>query len=375
MRFAVLKNSGDTTFSTRGDFEVWNFTNDSASSGYPVKSFKVGRIKLFAQKGSLPLKKGLYTLSFDSLKFDTEEKALMINRINVVSAYGPYAMPDHNGGVETDWYNMQLDSFSLTGINTGRLFTDTSFVAKSGEIGYYNGDILRDKRPPFPEKPDTKLPSDMLASIPFGLQIDTLLVDLADIKYRERRKNTDEPGMVSFNELHATFTDLGNIDSLKSGPTKLHARAEVMDAATLNADFEFQPPGSSQPSTASGTLEPVDITTFNPMLIPNAAVKVTSGHVKQLAFNFGYNNDKSSGDMIFQYENLEFQILNRDENSERKLISLLADAFIVHDENLKSQDSYEKGVISFERDKKKSIFNYWWKSLLSGLENVAATIK
>jgi hypothetical protein len=72
-----------------------------------------------------------------------------------------------------------------------------------------------------------------------------------------------------------------------------------------------------------------------------------------------------------EYENLGIAFLNEEDGSKRKLKSLIANSFAIKEENLKGTKSYKSGTISFERDKKKSVFNYWWKSVFSGIKSIS----
>ena len=48
-------------------------------------------------------------------------------------------------------------------------------------------------------------------------------------------------------------------------------------------------------------------------------------------------------------------------------MTLILNAFIVKKE-MNAEE--RKGVILFYRDNRKAIFNYWWKSLLSGIKSL-----
>lgn len=361
----------DTIFSTHLDLNVWKLNTDSASSGYSTSAFNFERIKLFAEKGKLKVRNGLFYLSFDKLNFDTKNPALTVSSAKFASPYSRYEIGEQRG-VETNWYNINIDSIQLNQIEISKLLQDTALVIGQTNIKNIEADIFRDKHLPFPEKkPDTKLPSVLVQSIPIGFHNDSLIIQNANIKYEERGKNSEEAGTVSFNSLYAKFLNVSNIDSLKTAPMTLSANAEVMGAATLNADFTFTAPGASEPSTVTGTLEPAKFSIFNPMLTPYVGVKIQSGQINQLAFNFGYNNDRSNGDVIFQYENLDFVMLNKKNNSKKLVFTFLANTFVIQDENVEGQDDYRKGEILYERDKKKAIFNFWWKSILNGLKSVA----
>ncbi len=115
----------------------------------------------------------------------------------------------------------------------------------------------------------------------------------------------------------------------------------------------------------------MDIEAFNPMLVQNAAVRVETGNLKRLAFNFTYDDDRSAGDLLFEYDNLKVHILDKEDRTNKKVQSFFTNILVLQKGNIRDDRSFREGTIAFERDKKKSLFNYWWKSLLSGIKSIA----
>lgn len=378
VEFHLLKqqqNEVDTVFTTLFGLNISNLSTDSSNTDYRYSApgFHFDKIEFIARQGEVKMGKGLYKFHFENLSFDSDYPNLVVAKSKFTSPYGKYEIGQHTG-VETDWYNMKIDSIELSSIKLHSLLKDTIFMLNNINIGNIQADIFRDKRLQFPKKPDTKLPAELIQSIPMRFHCDSIILQNADIQFEEHGKNAEEAGRITFNNLHAKFTDIGNIDSLRKGPIKLSARAEVMNTATLTVDFLFTSPGAKEPSQVTGSLEPAKFAIFNPMLLPYLGVKVQSGQIDQLDFNFGYNNNRSNGDMIFEYKNLDFVMRNQENNSKKLVFTFLANSFVIEEQNLKGNSSYEKGEISFERDPKKAAFSYWWRSLLSGFKSIATTI-
>lgn len=108
------------------------------------------------------------------------------------------------------------------------------------------------------------------------------------------------------------------------------------------------------------------------MLIPAAFTQIESGWLQNLDFEFTYGNDQSEGIMNFEYENLKIHTLkkkNVEKNPLQAVKTFIANTFVIKTDNLQSDKNFRQGEIQFERNKKKSIFNYWWKSLLSGFKS------
>ena len=100
-------------------------------------------------------------------------------------------------------------------------------------------------------------------------------------------------------------------------------------------------------------------------------MRVETGNLKRLAFNFTYDDDRSAGDLLFEYDNLKVHILDKEDRTNKKVQSFFTNILVLQKENIRDDRSFREGTIAFERDKKKSLFNYWWKSLLSGIKSIA----
>lgn len=239
------------------------------------------------------------------------------------------------------------------------------------EISKFTGFAFKDKRLPFPEKPNKNLPMELLDSLPFTLHVDSIKIEDTNIEYAERVKDSKEAGSVTFNNITAIIKNLSNIDSLITGPTTMHAIANVMNEATLTADFIFPNIKFSHLYSVKGDLESMDIASFNPILKQNAAVLVKSGKINDLSFDFIYNNEHSQGTLCFDYIDLKIDIIDKRDSRVKKTQTFLINNILLHKHNTRAKEPFREGNISFSRDKKRSIFNYWWKSIYSGIKSTA----
>ena len=363
----------DTLVYTEIDANVSNININSNVQKFVFQNHSFGRINLSVRNTKYYLLNRLYHAAIDSLSFDSQNTDFSAYNIRLKSNYPKYEIA-HVTGVETDWYDISLSSFKLKDIRLTELLKDSLLIAQKAKLNGLQVHSFRDKRLPFPEKEDTKLPMEMVNSLPVKVHCDSLLLTDSYIQYEEHRKNADKAGIVKFHQLNAQILNLSNIDSLIEGTTTMKASAKLMNKSQLDAEFVF--PNNRYPKNykVTGTLQPLQIAVINPMTAPVASAKIESGETKTVAFNFVYTNEKSDGEMIFEYENLKVTLLNKQNGSNQTLKSFLANTLVIKKNNLQGNDSFNKGEISFERDKKKSIFNYWWKSLLSGIKDSAITL-
>jgi hypothetical protein len=232
-------------------------------------------------------------------------------------------------------------------------------------------EIYRDKRLPFKKDFYTKLPSHFLQKLPLHLHADTIRLTDSFISYEEFPEKGDSAGGIFFDKLNATITGLDNEPALTQ-QTILHADAKFMGSGDLRAEFTF-PGDTTKPYRAAGSLRNLPMTKLNSMLGPAAKVRVESGTMKNLKFNFVYNPVRADGAVELNYENLKISSL-RENNKNIAAVdlikTLLLNTFILKkdmDEDTKTAD--KTGTVLFYRDRKRSIFNYWWKSLFSGIKS------
>ncbi len=364
-------DNSDTLLTLHAGLNLWNLNifNDREQLTFGKHSAEKLQVNINNVRYDLPGE--LYRLQFDSLNYSSEEEALSLVDLYFSSVHSKYDIAKQTG-VETDWYDIVLKQFEMKGINLDALLKDTVVVFRKAVLNELTATIFRDKRPPFPDKPDTKLPMEMLKSLPFALHSDSILIKNASVVYEEHAEESTETGTVTFNRLYASIYNLGTIQDSINGQTAMSARAFIMNESLLLLEFVFPNNKYSLQYQVSGSLEPVQLTAFNPMLVPAAFVRVEEGRIKSMNFDFTYDENKSEGSLSLEYENLDISLLDKDDGSQKKIKTFITETFVLSKENLKEKNSYQEGTISAQREKKKSIFNYWWKSIFSGIKDVLA---
>ncbi|KOH45904.1 AsmA family protein [Sunxiuqinia dokdonensis] len=362
--------TNDTIFSTRLNLDLSDLGTTTPPEKYSYESVSCSRLRLALHAGRYLFAKGLYAVEYEELNFDSENRSFHGAKIHLLSQDGKYEI-GRKRGVETDWFDMAVPRLAVSGLRLDALLNDTAIVFSKAEIAGFNAQTFRDKRLPFPEKPDTKLLRAMLNDLPVAVHADSVLLADGTISYGERVENSTAAGEVQFTQVQAQLFCLSTIDRLIDRKTTMHVEARAMGQGLLKADFVF--PNNQFPvdCQVSGTLRAMDLEAFNPMLVQNAAVRVETGNLNRMAFNFLYNNNRSAGDLLFEYDQLKVHLLDQEDRTNKKVQSFFTNLLVLQKENVRGDRAFREGTIAFERDKKKSLFNYWWKSLLSGIKSIA----
>ena len=119
-----------------------------------------------------------------------------------------------------------------------------------------------------------------------------------------------------------------------------------------------------------GSLSQFHMRIINPVLEPLALVSIRSGKVNRFDFDFSANQTSSNGQLLFGYDDLKISVLEmKDGNTkESKFASFLANSLLLRSKNPRGKELLPD-EIAFTRDQKRSVLNYWWKSIFSGIRN------
>lgn len=334
------------------------------------KEFEYSADKVTLASSALDLPREFYSVRVRETTMDFLNEKLAMDSIRIIPAFGKIEF-GRKLGYESDRFEgiipfARVSDFSFS-------FLDSAWVkAELAEVQFFLK-IFRDKRLPFKKVPKL-LPIDALQSLPFGLLIDSLKITNSYVQYEEYPEEGSDAGGVFFDNLYAVLSNITNLS--KSGHTNLRANAALMGRGKIAVAATF-PLNRDQRSSISGSLQDFPIEKINPMLTPSTNIKVTSGQMHKLSFNFWFNVIRSDGEIELNYEDLKLLSYKEEDDENRgsapekdNLKTFIMNTFVFR-KNMDEKVPEEKrtGTVMFERDNNRSIFNFWVKSLLSGIKS------
>ena len=308
----------------------------------------------------------LYQLSVQEATLTSRDQDVSIQTLQLTPRFSKEKFAFHLGH-EIDRMQIYVPNIHWQGIDVKKLNLGEKLAARRIHIQQPDIDIHRDKRPPFPPNNAPPLPQQMIRNIPFPLAVDTLAISNGHIRYSERVPEGNQSGHITFTDLSASLHPLNNTNADSAFATTMTASTKIMDQARLQAQFTF--PMNSNKHHVSGRLDSMAMKHLNPALEPLGFVRIDDGQILGLDFDMSLDADSANGETTFRYRNLKVSLLDKEskrENFGKKVVSLLANTFKVKGKNTKPDP--RTASVAFKRDPQKSVFNYWWKSLLSGLK-------
>ncbi|MBT1686688.1 DUF748 domain-containing protein [Dawidia soli] len=318
----------------------------------------------------------LYTFGVRQLTFNNTLQQLEADTLTIKPRYSKRAFA-RRVGVEADRFDGTVPYLSLRNVRLG--IGDSTFVTASRLETSTRLRVYRNKHYPFPNKTYTPLPVDALKRLPFFLDIDTLRLTRSYISYEEVGEEADSSGTVFFQDLDATITHITQ-DSTEKAPVMI-AAANFMGKGKLSVQCTFS--RTRKPAYLKGTLVAFPLSSLNDMLQPQAKIKIESGVMSLLAFQFHFNDVRSDGSVDLSYRDLKVSGLRKPKKRDRKkdrdkdndgalkneFLTFALNTFIQDDAGKLFTGEKKTGTVLFYRDRKKAIFNFWWKSLFSGIKS------
>lgn len=331
--------------------------------------FKFADIQTRSGKIHYELDNGFYTVETDGMDFSTAEDYGSVDSLRLIPKYPRYEFYQAVGH-QTDRIDLTVEKLlfenpDIETLNQGKIKLEKLAIENA------NLDVFRSKELARPHKQPKKLAFVAFKDLNIPITIDTIAVNQANISYTEQLEKVTEPGTVTFANVNGTFTDVTNDSAAISRGhiITLDVTSEVMNAALLEAHFEF-PMHKNGSHTASGHLGRLDTEQLNPILVPVGLIRAESGIIHSLDFEMNLGPQTSSGWVQLVYSDLKIDVLdaeNVEVGGRQFFKSILANLLKVKDNN--DEEPLRKGEVSFERVEYKAIFNYWWKSLASGLKD------
>ena len=319
----------------------------------------------FAESINFSRNEGMYGSTIKKISFNTALEEITIDSILLIPNFSKFKFARYLGE-QTSRLNISFPKLIIEGVAFKNLL-DSVLIIRKIRIPSFDLYSFKDKRLPFLNTENVPLPMESFLGLPWKVKIDSILIANSRITIEEYPEKGDELTLVTFTGVNALFTGLNNRISKDDLPTALlQANGNLMGSARINAVFQF-PLDGSPTYTAKGEILKFSLTELNPVFVPIANIRIESGFLNSLSFDFAYTDLRSKGTLDIDYENLRLLVLNKGDMQTHKLKTLLINLVLKKNRDQSGLNAKAVGVIDIERDRNRYIFNVWWKSVLDGL--------
>jgi hypothetical protein len=275
--------------------------------------------------------------------------------------------------VRRDRIHFTLDSLHARGVAYRAFLTGGDIGIRALELRGGRLDVLSDRRIPKGPPRRHRTPQQVAAQTRSALRLDSVLVVGGTITYRERKPETEAPGVISFERVRSTIRHL-DLPS-RGEPLRIEASARLMGEGELTARASVPLDAPDFRYELSGRLGQMSAKAFNRFLSVNEAFAFDNGWVEEIEFRQTVRGGLARTTMTPRYRDLSVD--PRDGGGgvigsvTRGAKEFLAQAFVVRSSNPGGDDEPPR-VARTTRPyyRKFTWFQFLWFGLREGLMEV-----
>ncbi|MFA0964031.1 hypothetical protein AB9P05_19645 [Roseivirga sp. BDSF3-8] len=314
---------------------------------------------------------GLYRWKVGGTTFRMNEGEITVDSLQLIPQYGKVEFAQHLGHQKTR-LDLSVGKITVQGLLPDSLLAAAPQVrAQKIVVDEMDLGLYMDQRLPDPKK-DKPMPQERLKEMGAIIRVDSLEVNRSLITYEEMKEGNKEPGRITFQNISAKGDHLTNEGQAEDSVITLAVNADFMGQAAMEVTYAFDMVSPDHTVHIEGELAPCQMEIANPMLEHAANLRVQGGQNEGLYFNMYLDKNEAGGDVRWLYEGVNIVPLGKNENAGLldQLKGFIAESFILKKNNPSSENEEPRiGQVSNRRVTHKSIFNYSWKSLLSGMKD------
>lgn len=314
----------------------------------------------------------LYSFSSSGMAYSAATKSLDVDSFRIDPNYS-YNNFSARHKYQTERFEAAISNLSFHELRLADFIKTGDLLCAFIEIGKIDLDVFRDNRKPFDHliKPTFQ---ERIYSFPGTLNIDSIVIISGNIAYSEHASGASEFGTLSFLKMDAKLYNVYNdtIYKTESKFLELKAKALLMGTGKIAMHLKSRLYENDNTFSLEGNLAEFDISKLNPFLEKNAFIYATSGQIDEMNFDYIADDSKAQGKMILIYNGLEIAVKNKISNDttalKERIVSFIANKKIVNS-NPRPGEEIRIGVIDYDRDPERFLFNYAAQSILTGVKS------
>ncbi len=271
---------------------------------------------------------------------------------------------------QSDYIRVNTGAVMIGPFDIEKFISDTVVTAGVVSVDDIVFTDFRDNRLPFKQGVIKPLITERVKSIPFKINVDSILLRDTRVAYTETEPKMGRPATVNVSSLDLNFFPVRNYGLREKDSLTIIATGRLMDSAWVSLKVK-----ESYADTLSGFLLTAkisrsDMRILNPVLETLANVKLRSGFLDSLHMRVNGDEYMAWGEMEMNYSDLNIQLLTRPgkDKPAGKFLNFLVNTFVIRNKNKGKTEE-----VFFIRLRDRSSMNYLIKILLSGVNSSIGT--
>ncbi len=310
-----------------------------------------------------------HNVEIKNIRFDSKKELVQVNDVNITPQIGKYELGKKLGH-QADWMQAYISRVDIIKPDFDKLFRQKLFADKI-RISESKAYIFRDRRLPRLQK-NIPLPADVIKNLPFNIRVKTCELATSDVAYEEYpQSGYGETGILKIENVRLSLSPLIS-DPTPSDPAHMTMNVEgsIMGSGTAHGVI-MMPLQKNNPYNIKGAIERLELTKLNSSSENLGKIRIKSGFLDFLSFDFTMTEQRSTGKIIGAYHRLIIQQLKKhtDEKNVADFASFaLRHAIIPLDKDASLPERKRTGKVDYQRDPTRMVSYYFLQSLLMGVK-------
>ncbi|MBU2493061.1 MAG: hypothetical protein KJ571_10595 [Bacteroidetes bacterium] len=275
---------------------------------------------------------------------------------------------------QTRFY-LNIPKIKAVGMDCISLLEGSVYKLKNISIYNMSADILVNMDKPYDislAKP--LMPNELFANFKKTVNIDSLKIINAQLKYSERYAVKAVPGVITFDKVNVLGSGINNY-SERTDTAAIYAEGIFMNSAEMKLFMKIPLTSKEFSFQYNGSLSSMDATGLNKFIVPAEFHHINSGFINSASFNINVNSGNAGGNLRVAYKDLSISILNKKTGSQDgifdRITSLIGEIFVIRGTNLPDKNGkMEIGEVKYTRNRDDYFLQFVWFALRSGVADV-----
>jgi hypothetical protein len=354
------------------DLEVSDLLIDSTSDKDKERFYYTKECVFSLKKVQIPSQDSLNTIKVNELLFSTKTRSLSVKHLVVQPRYKEMEYSVHTNG--DDRIGIIFNDINLKEINIEKLFKEKKIYAEALNINRGNVSVFTDTRtfnvPP--KAPYRPFPHEAFRDWNLKFMIDTVKMKNFNITYSEYNPETKLVGHVIFKKVTGRIKNFTNDTlTLKNDPNcQVVFNGYLMNKAAITLKFDFNMMAPKSDFLFMGNVKKMEIPHLNQVTSSLGFARAEKGTLNEFTCNLKGDKYGLKGSATMLYQDLNITLLKKGDEpglKKKKLLSFLANEFVIKDGNPLGKQPVRVSAIQYERIPTKPFFFTLWKGILSGI--------
>jgi hypothetical protein len=309
------------------------------------------------------------TARIKKIEVDSKKQFIRAADIDIIPKIGKYEL-GRKLGYQVDWCAAKVSKVEISKPDIEALLHH-KLLAEKVLIGQSRVYIFRDRRLVRPQK-FIPLPVESLKNIPLDIRVQNFMLANSIVEYEEfPRSGFGQTGVLIVKNAKVMVSPLIN-HPLASDPDYLtmNTTGSIMGSGTVHGTI-LMPLVKNKPYQVKGAIEKLQLTKLNSSSENLGKIRIKSGFLDFLSFDFTMTEQRSTGKIIGAYHRLIIQQLKKhtDEKNVADFASFMLHHLIIPlNKDVSLPERKRTGKVDYVRDPTRFVSYYLLQSLLMGVK-------